>query len=64
MIKAFILSWVIIFALALLLWIGTFHNYGPPTMLLSSRIAACLFLVCVIALGVAEFGWGGGDHNK
>ena len=64
MTKAFFLSWLTILALAVLLNFGTYHAYPFPTPHTSSRIAAAIFLISVILLGIVEFGWGGGDPNK
>ena len=61
MTKAFFLSWLVILALAVLLNLTTYLTFPPPHA--SSRVAAMIFLISVILLGIVEFGWGG-DPNK
>ena len=64
MLRPFLLSWLTILALAALVYLASFQPLPFPTPHTSSRFAAALFLVGVILLGIAEFGWGGGDLSK
>ena len=64
MIKAFILSWVVIFSLAGIIYLATYHGYPITNIHTSARIAAGVFLLMVLINAVVEFGWLGGDPNK